>query len=85
MNFEITAAGFDGATDATDDRVLWVSAPTVLHMDSVLEGMPYLSVVPLPVDMKVDDQSLDYLLPKDDRELRAALRAFADDLPEASQ
>lgn len=85
MYFEITAVGFDGGTDETDDRVLWVSAPTRLHMDHVLDGVPFQSLNEL--DFEAEGDCLDYLLPKDDRDLRAALRAFAADLPtkEASE
>ena len=79
MYFEITAVGFDGNTDETDDRVLWVSAPTRLHLNYVLGDVPYLTVNELDFDAEGED--LDYLLPKDDRELRAALRGFAADLP----
>lgn len=27
LTFEVTLKGFDGGTDATDDKVLWVRAP----------------------------------------------------------
>jgi hypothetical protein len=74
MNFEIAAAGYDGSTDATDDRVIWVSAPTRLHLDSVLEGVKTQSVSDLP--REVDPQDLDYLLPEQDQQLREQLKLW---------
>jgi hypothetical protein len=76
-NFEVIAQGYDGEDDATDDRVLWVSAPSRLHLDYVIEGEPYSLVDPLPGDLKTDPQDFDFFLPDGDRALRSKLREFA--------
>lgn len=36
---EITAAGFNGGTDATDDRVLWVEADNLEQIEQVVAGL----------------------------------------------
>jgi hypothetical protein len=84
MLYEIIAVGFDGCTDATDDRILWVSAPDEITLYNAVEGMPHKGVSDLP-DYAAD--GIDYHLPGDTSALRATLEAFAADLPgtEASQ
>jgi hypothetical protein len=76
-NFEVVANGFDGNSDETDDRVFWVSAPSRLHLDYVLKGEPYTSIELLSADISTDMQDFEFILPRDDRELQAKLRAFA--------
>lgn len=43
---EVTATGFDGATDDTDDRVLWILAPDVRTVKTALSlwRAPYLTI-----------------------------------------
>lgn len=74
---EITAVGFDGDSDATDDRILWVYVPSEKHLQEVLHDVPHESAVELPNDFKVSLQDIDYVLPEDDHLLREKLRAFA--------
>jgi hypothetical protein len=78
MNFEITAVGFDGMTDATDDRVLWVAAPDLATLENAVAGVPHLGISDV---LGASDGDIDYVLPKDAHELRTVLRAFAADLP----
>jgi hypothetical protein len=78
-NFEITAIGFDGDSDATDDRILWVSVPTRAYLEALLESEPYLAVSRL--DELVDGQDLNFVLPAQDRELRQTLRNFSRNPP----
>jgi hypothetical protein len=36
---EVVAVGFDGSTDATDDRVLWIGAPSVERVEEMLNAL----------------------------------------------
>ena len=76
-NFEVIAHGYNGADDSTDDRVIWVSAPSRLHLNYVIGGEQYSAIDPLPNDL--DPQDFDFILPDDDRPLRAKLREFSQD------
>lgn len=78
MNFEITAIGFDGGSDDTDDRVLWVSAPDLAALQAVLQGVPHQGVVPLDPTMQTSPEDFDFALPNDAAALQARLRHFAD-------
>lgn len=69
---EITAAGFDGGDDSTDDRVLWVIGTTE-QVRQVTEGLDAgwgTSSIP------ADDPNIDFNLPKDFDALRRRLAAF---------
>lgn len=78
--FEITAAGFDGGTDKTDDRVLWVKAEN----EQVIKALPIEQYGAQVVDMGVEghfkplvDRAVDYTLPADAEPLEACLRRHA--------
>lgn len=63
--FEVTAFGFDGATDETDDRVLWVSAPSIEVVQAVVAGMG-TKVCELLSKPTLDDMvDVDFHLPQD--------------------
>lgn len=49
---EVTARGFDGATDETDDRVLWIKSFNAHVVQAYLNGfgVPYASVVDTDLD-----------------------------------
>jgi hypothetical protein len=70
--FEITASGFDGGTDETDDRVLWVMAPTQEEVTLAIEDLD-ASCVPIP---HIQAQDADYTLPGDLVEFQRTLRKF---------
>ncbi|WP_087866208.1 hypothetical protein [Comamonas thiooxydans] len=36
--FEVLLAGFNGGTDETDDKVLWVAAPSEQHVHDAIKG-----------------------------------------------
>lgn len=78
--FEVTAIGFDGGTDATDDRVLWVRAPDRSVLNDTLADLPHQGGV-LEVQGAAEDD-IDYRLPADTDALRAKLRDFAATPPE---
>lgn len=71
--FEVTAAGFDAATDETDGRVLWVQAVSPQAVESAIEGTG--AVFHGQVDVSED---IDYLLPEGSDALRACLVNFRD-------
>jgi hypothetical protein len=77
--FDVTAIGFDGDTDETDDRVLWVRARSLEHLQQALEGVPYQSITDLPDDLKVNESDIDFDLrvPDDGAKLAETLRNFA--------
>lgn len=71
MIFELTAAGFDGGTDETDDLVFWVEASSEEEVAAVAvnTGAQYqrLQGVTVPA------QAVDYRLPGDAEALRGKL------------
>jgi hypothetical protein len=71
MIFEITAKGFDGATDATDGLVLWVRADSEHAVLESIEGTGarYWGSIP----GEAFEARLDFTLPQDSAALRAAL------------
>lgn len=68
--FEIVAVGFNGETDETDDRIIWVRAPAAEAVALAVEGTG-ATFKPIPVN---DDA--DYVLPRDIDELREELQNF---------
>lgn len=77
MNFEVIAVGFDGATDATDDRIIWVTADED-YLTELLAGVPYLECNDLPTEYKL---CADFTLPQDSDALVERLNHFARNLP----
>lgn len=72
--FEVIGAGFDGGTDDTDDRVIWVSAPSA---DVVAECIADTGA---ELAGTVDaDAAPDYELPAQRLQLGAALLQMASD------
>jgi hypothetical protein len=73
--FEVTAVGFDGSTDATDDHVLWVWCRDEAWLLGSLSGAPYQGYDTL--DMQLDPNEYDFIMPKDVQALHDRLRALA--------
>jgi hypothetical protein len=70
-SFEVTAAGFDGSSDATDDRVFWVQADSAETVLAAIEGTGALFH-----DIIDGDSGIDFMLPKDEAQLRKKLASF---------
>lgn len=69
--FEVTAMGFDGSSDETDDRVFWVKAPSAEEVKSAIEGTS------ARFHDQIDcDSDIDFELPAQVAELREALMQF---------
>ncbi|QYW06430.1 hypothetical protein uan_018 [Pseudomonas phage UAntarctica] len=70
MKFEITGAGFDGGTDETDERVLWVTADTEAQVQEAVTatGASYTSL-----GLILSSVDIDYTLPADAVPLRQRL------------
>ena len=70
--FEIVGAGYDGGTDATDDRVIWVQAESVDLIHQAIEGTgAQLS------DTIAGNVDVDFRIPADMERLRERLCSFA--------
>ena len=80
MMFEVTAAGFSGDSDDTDDRVLWINAPheTMLNEALVDTGAVLSWSFKTPIAWGRD---IDFTLPGQIDEMRKALINFRDHLP----
>ena len=76
--FEVTAFGFDGGTDETDDRVLWVSAPSIEVVQAAVEGLgaqvSQLGYAPDPHQEEMDE--VDFCLPESTEALKAKCQHF---------
>lgn len=70
-SYEVTAAGFDGSTSATDDRVFWVRAESADAVRVAIDGTGAVFH-----DVIDGDDAIDFTLPEDEAQLRAALAAF---------
>jgi hypothetical protein len=70
--FEVTGFGFNGETDETDDRVFWVKAMKHEDVRLAIEGTG--AVFFNQIDC---DSDIDFTLPAQVNELRAALLKFA--------
>lgn len=70
--YEVTAAGFDASTDATDDRVLWVQADSSSTVESAIAGTG--AVLHDTIDVDTD---IDFILPVNRDDLRQRLTSFA--------
>jgi hypothetical protein len=72
--FEVTAAGFDGSTDETDDLVYWVASPSRREVETAIKdtGAKLCDEVP---DLRPQDA--DYTLPAQSLNLSAVLLEHA--------
>jgi len=68
--FEVTACGFDGSTNKTDDRVFWVLA------ESREAGGRAISGTGAAVHGVIDIDLVDFCLPVEIDRLRTTLMAF---------
>lgn len=76
MQFEITAPGFYGGTDETNDRVIWVEAPSKEAVQSAIDGLGCTLWGGLDCLGLSKGNGIDYVLPDDLTELRARLLYF---------
>jgi hypothetical protein len=72
--YEILGYGFDGGTDETDDRVIWVSG-SIEDVRAVIEGTKARKAETLPDNYS---HAIDYRLPEDAEELKARLLSYED-------
>lgn len=75
--FEIVAKGFDGGTDKTNDRVLWVWSETEQWLIESLKGAHHQGYVPLAEHLGLQPHEYDFIMPKDVQALHDRLRALA--------
>lgn len=75
-SFEIVGYGFNGATDATDDRIYWVYAESHDVTRAAIAGTLAAGFH----DMPDGDTSTDFTLPADNEKLRAALLQWVPDV-----
>lgn len=75
---EVLAAGFDGATSDTDDRVLWIAAASMDDVRAALDGVPHVAVSEMTAAEVGGLDAIDYFLvdPQQADDLRARLVAF---------
>ncbi len=52
--FEIIAVGFDGSTSDTDDRVIWVSAPSLERLMELMRDVPHSEINPIDEGFPID-------------------------------
>lgn len=83
--FEVIAHGFDGSTDETDDRVIWVLADDLKIVESAIYGTG--AKCSCQIEMSPGDAGIDYWLPRDFLEMRARLAQYSpkpvDAIPQA--
>lgn len=72
--YEVTAAGFYGGTDETDDRVYWVNAPDEATVLSAIAdtGSDFCG----EIDIEPGDPGIDFELPRQSIAFSSALRAW---------
>lgn len=76
--FEITAVGYDGSTDKTDDHILWVWAESAEWLLASLTAAHHHGVVGLDDDrLGLQPHEYDFIMPKDVQALHDRLRALA--------
>lgn len=72
-HWEITAYGFDGGTDETDDRIIWVTAESEAQVQDAIAGTD-ADYTPLTLLPPAD--AVDFHLPEDADALRGRLLQF---------
>lgn len=65
--FEVTGTGFDGGTDETDNRVVWVKATSYDAVRAVIDKAVYVNLSRLPDG--TPEEGADYVLPWDEDKL----------------
>lgn len=73
--FQITAIDYDGSSDETDDRILWVWSETEEWLHSSLSGSYHQDMTALVINLRPDEY--DFIMPKDVQALHDRLREFA--------
>lgn len=79
--FEITAAGFNGATSDTDELVYWVAAPSITAIQSAIAdtGAKFCGYV------EACHADIDFTLPQDTLRMQEALLTHASDARNAGR
>lgn len=77
--YEITAAGFDGSTDETDDRVLWIAARNEHDVLFAIANTGAVFRCKLPDNMHIHTCEIDYSLPEQSLNLQEDLLQYASD------
>lgn len=75
--FEIVAKGFNGGTDKTDDRVLWVWSESEQWLTESLKGAHHQGYTILSERLGLLPHEYDYIMPKDVQALHDRLRSLA--------
>lgn len=76
--FEIMAPDFNGASDQTDDNVLWVQASSLSAVGKAIGNVPAIQPLDIPAD-QVDQRDIDFVLPGADDALRKKLQSLSSD------
>lgn len=71
--FEVIGPGFKAATDATDDRIIWVNARSLDDVKAACIGLPVAGVLDLNNLMLHD---IDFTLPADVHKFRQKIQSF---------
>ena len=83
--YEVTAPGFDGGDDSTDDRVIWLIVDIPTGLDDLQQEAARLGGVFHPDPLVGDHEELlaaaDFAWPNDLKAFRAVMRHFARNLP----
>lgn len=74
--FEIVGTVFDGATDDTDDHILWVWCRDEAWLIGSLMGAPHQFYTEMRLELSPEEY--DFILPKDVQAMHDRLRALAD-------
>lgn len=75
MLFEVTGSGFDGNSDSTDDRVLWVKAESKAQVEAAVLGLD-TEVAELPASLQAVDGDINFRLPGEVKLLQACCKGF---------
>lgn len=75
LNMEVLAFGFNGNTDDTDDRVIWVAAQSKEQIIAAIQGTQAQLGAELPGSFSADD-GIDYVLPRENERLKQTLLQF---------
>lgn len=71
--YEVTAAGFSGDTDITDDRVIWVEAEDMIEVEVLVAGTGAKLWGAIGT---ADTHVADYFLPEDAEAFRCYVERF---------
>lgn len=77
---EVLGIGFDGTTDETDDRVIWVETDSLESVETLLDGVPHSRISEIfgedEVNLVNPLAAVDYFLPEDADALKERLKRY---------